>query len=1146
MKGPWTYVSGLLDLPRMNDPAERRASWRQAMATLARVSAENGPSPLDGLHPDALVRVVKVALGDDLLDDLDWLAPSASGAALYALAAALPPGPEQREVGRRVLARLNTANAETFVAMATRMALGSGKGLGTSAVRARVGLVLELPLALGVRDGPLAHGLCSSRELMREWIVIPSTGSLHARRMAARLLERAAREAATRAQQGDDHALRVFHASGLQEAWRRLLGDRESLVWRSIAVARGLLSPFFPELKKEVMVALTPEYTPTEWRRGATSLAAMVAVQPEPALRSAGKVIASGVLERDPGVAAAFAWGLARAAEAEPEAARTLLDRLVAEAGFDSAEAVAELLGEYGKVSFVERAAAKAISALARISSPDYLSRDDSAEALAREIARDLKRETRADPSLREQLAYALELFVSQGARQAYAAAREVLAGASAALDTLDALAQDEDEAAKGRGGTTARRTSLAVVRDLDITLLERHTLSDLLKLGGSDAARHEVQLDTVRERIASWILARETGPGAHETLRLRRLRALIHLVDSDVGSQDDPVRAANLRKRWCRIAASLIERFESGPPPELVRTLSAALARALDALVRAEAIEAVDALLVGVAVGDDLAQIALDDAVSGHDAHLRTLAEASMDPDLKHMFERYERFVAACEPMELHAQLGALEELARELFLHPSKRGEVFRKALVGLHAALVAIEEAPTLSALIDVGGEQGPIGALETHLATIQQLTRFARGRVELDRRASFSVLETATERHSKLSLVDESTPEILEEGLRVLVARVVSGAEQKLTREAVAGCEAELRKGVPPSIFRVVSAVLVSLHAAPVDSEVVDTPHIRGSTGRGPQSARLRSSPDPLPAWVPPRRTIGGFFIVKALGSGGSGSVFVVNRVEDRHDPNAERFALKVPDYSATAARTLSEQAFLELFRAEASALIALPTHKNLARFVTFDLAARPKPILVMELVEGVSFANVIDSRALDMQRCFAVLDDVLRGLEAMHRVGVGHLDLTPSNVVLRQGQDGVLVDFGLAGRHIRPGCATGPYGAPEVWGAGGENQPPTPQAADVYAFGCLAFEALTGVPLFQAPSEMALISAHISHDGLPPRLRALATRVGLAPLGEAIFWTLRRDPAQRPPVAQVRSNFAQVASRLSGLKWPLSI
>src|SRR6185503_14008085 len=131
-----------------------------------------------------------------------------------------------------------------------------------------------------------------------------------------------------------------------------------------------------------------------------------------------------------------------------------------------------------------------------------------------------------------------------------------------------------------------------------------------------------------------------------------------------------------------------------------------------------------------------------------------------------------------------------------------------------------------------------------------------------------------------------------------------------------------------------------------------------------------------------------------------------------------------------------------------------------------------LAARPLPILVMELVEGVTLERVIDSKAFDMKKCIKALDDVLAGLEAMHSAGLGHLDIKPSNVLLRKGEQGVLVDFGLSGRKIRTGCGTGPYGAPEVWGLAAEGS--TPQKVDVYSFGCLAFEMLTGKILFDAP------------------------------------------------------------------------
>ena len=109
---------------------------------------------------------------------------------------------------------------------------------------------------------------------------------------------------------------------------------------------------------------------------------------------------------------------------------------------------------------------------------------------------------------------------------------------------------------------------------------------------------------------------------------------------------------------------------------------------------------------------------------------------------------------------------------------------------------------------------------------------------------------------------------------------------------------------------------------------------------------------------------------------------------------------------MPDYSAEAARTLSEEQFLTLFRDEAGALLALPRHRNLATFVTFDAGARPKPILVMELVEGPTLERVIERGELTIERALALLDGLCDGLSGMHRVGIGHLDVKPSNVILR--------------------------------------------------------------------------------------------------------------------------------------------
>jgi serine/threonine protein kinase len=167
-----------------------------------------------------------------------------------------------------------------------------------------------------------------------------------------------------------------------------------------------------------------------------------------------------------------------------------------------------------------------------------------------------------------------------------------------------------------------------------------------------------------------------------------------------------------------------------------------------------------------------------------------------------------------------------------------------------------------------------------------------------------------------------------------------------------------------------------------------------------------------------------------------------------------------------------------------------------------------------------------------------------LDGILAGLESMHGAGVGHLDLKPSNVILRGGDTPVLVDFGLSGRKLRPGCGTPEYCSPEVVGVVPEGHTPSPLAADLYAFGCMAFELLTAELLFDAADEVSLLSLHISHDGWPPKLAAFARDPALAQVCVVLAACLRRDPRQRPSVTETRAALQSVAPALTRLAWPL--
>jgi len=531
---------------------------------------------------------------------------------------------------------------------------------------------------------------------------------------------------------------------------------------------------------------------------------------------------------------------------------------------------------------------------------------------------------------------------------------------------------------------------------------------------------------------------------------------------------------------------------------------LCATLARSFDAAIRE-----------GVADVSDLSLLcvqALQNSLS-----IDAIVDASTTPELRRELEAYSGFLDRAPLSEASVGMFAnvtsaltphFVKLAGGIPLACSYRGEAMRQTLLRLGQGVEELETAQGLAELLESEGHG--VAQLEQACLDLAQLMRSATQRVlgvEMGSAASEGVSLT-----------------------RLLEAAMAAG--QRPPSAALADAIRRLCSGVPLALAEPLITKLGRLGDLPLQAPI-------DVVSRRPQGQNSL-----LPDWLLPRRTIGSFYVVRSLGAGGASSVFVARRIEVRHQQNAELYALKIPKYDATVARSLSEQEFLDLFRQEAGALLALPKHPNLARFVSFDAEARPKPILVMELIGGNSLERMIRRGLLTVRAAFEYLDGVLAGLDAMHSAGVGHLDVKPANVILRGERTAVLVDFGLSGRHIRPGCGTLEYCAPEVLGVVPNGYESPPANTDIYAFACMAFETLTGKYIIDGKDETAVISQHVEHDGWPRRLAEFARVDGARELGMLLARCLRRDPKIRPSVREVRRALALPAHDLDSRPWPL--
>ncbi len=1067
-----TYLEAFASMHTLADPDERRRVARQGLAMLAQI-AEREPAPLEGLPAEQLLLAVRAALGDGVLADLDWLSPAGGAIAMFELAQALPPGPERRELGRRVLTRLRDADRDTFVRLLIALARSSPKLLTSDSLRARAEVVLSSPFTAPGGVGELALGLLAQPTLAYSWVEEPATGALPGRRLAGRILAHGAREAVRRHDAGDRGGVAVLARPGIRAALMRLLGDREALVWRFAGIARGLLAHVDSHLADEIDRELRITASSTELRRAAASAAA--------ALERGGaaerwRAVLIELSGREPGVARGAILGLAGLALANPEAADSLAGALIERAPLDGVEALAELRREEG--ALLPHAAIAAIAWTRRQLATEATMGDDGRWALMHALVAELGEGGRA-AGIAIPLSAARAALdagnVTEALRSARAAVEEVIAAA----DWLERATDDDP---------IDRRHSMRILRELDRELLADNALTAVLALApDTDPARSGFAraLASIERSLLAREARPEQGAVAHGGLRIARLRALVRLLDGVRATSD-----ADLEPRLAAVR-QLMARAETDHS-SLRRAVWAALTRAGDALLRDDHAEITDLLLAWTTTFPD------DD--------FAIVREASMVPEVEAAFAAYTRLqeatYAAADPDDEDALRVVVErvgELADALPPEQSPRVESVRLALARLGNQLAKITSASSHAALAS-----GTFDAIATELGALARRVFGARQRLGIP--------------------AEDHGPE-LEAAARSITDMLARGGDH--LDHAVAVVAEAARASLPPALAGSVERALVWLARQPTTEE-------QETSSTAPDSL--------LPSWVPLSRLLGSFYVVRPIGQGAGGSVLLAVRSEERTRAARELVALKVPDYSGAAARNLSEQEFEALFREEAGALLALPAHKNLARFITFDASAQPKPVLVMEFVRGTNLERTLEGGDLDMARAFAIVDHVLAGIETMHRVQIAHLDVKPANVVLRdKSGDAVLVDFGLAGRRLRTGCGSAHYGAAEVWV---DSPGVEPFAADVYAAACVAYEVLTNQVLIHDETLKGTIDQHFTTQPGAPALAALERMPRLAALAELLRAGVARDPRRRPTAARLRAGFSAIAPDLQSLAWPI--
>ena len=264
---------------------------------------------------------------------------------------------------------------------------------------------------------------------------------------------------------------------------------------------------------------------------------------------------------------------------------------------------------------------------------------------------------------------------------------------------------------------------------------------------------------------------------------------------------------------------------------------------------------------------------------------------------------------------------------------------------------------------------------------------------------------------------------------------------------------------------------------------------------------------------------PGSRVGSYEVIASIGRGGMGEVY---RARDTRLHREVAIKALPEEFQLDAER-------LARFEREARMLAAL-NHTNVAAIHGLE-EQNGSRFLVMELVEGETLDERLAAGPLPLDEALEVCAQIARGLEAAHAAGIVHRDLKPSNVKIRPGGAVKVLDLGLArtvesSRQVdsslsptvttpatRDGVilGTAAYMSPEQ--ARGK---PVDARSDVFSFGCVLYECVTGRQAFGGETVSDVLSAILRAEpdwsALPPETPAGAR--------DLLARCLRKDPARR--------------------------